>query len=79
MQTDPNWSNFFYNPTTGRISLLDFGATRQYSEMFVDKYLRVIMAAVSRDKELILKTSLDLGMLTGFESKVETCDFFLTL
>ena len=30
MQTDPNWANFLYNPETGQLGLLDFGATRHY-------------------------------------------------
>uniref|UniRef100_A0A673LU51 Atypical kinase COQ8A, mitochondrial n=1 Tax=Sinocyclocheilus rhinocerous TaxID=307959 RepID=A0A673LU51_9TELE len=33
MQTDPNWSNFFYDPQTHRVALLDFGATRGFDEI----------------------------------------------
>lgn len=58
MQTDPNWTNFFFNRTDEKvcrtrapslrqqIELLDFGATRTYSTAFVDSYLRVLLAAV---------------------------------
>ena len=28
MQTDPNFANYRYQPTTGKLVLLDFGATR---------------------------------------------------
>ena len=42
MQTDPNWSNFFYNHDTGKIYLLDFGASREYSKKFVDNYMKVL-------------------------------------
>ncbi|KAK3092784.1 hypothetical protein FSP39_007192 [Pinctada imbricata] len=70
MQTDPNWANFFYNPETGRLSLLDFGATRKFHAEFVDKYIMIIKAAADMDREGILKWSKDIGYLTGYESKV---------
>lgn len=69
MQTDPNWSNFFFNKYTNKIYLLDFGATRDYSNDFVDKYIRVIHAAAQNDREGILKWSRELGFLTGYETK----------
>ena len=31
VQTDPNFANYRYQPASGRIQLLDFGATREYS------------------------------------------------
>jgi predicted unusual protein kinase regulating ubiquinone biosynthesis (AarF/ABC1/UbiB family) len=31
VQTDPNFANYLYQPKTGRIQLLDFGATRTYT------------------------------------------------
>uniref|UniRef100_A0A8C2JBX4 Coenzyme Q8B n=1 Tax=Cyprinus carpio TaxID=7962 RepID=A0A8C2JBX4_CYPCA len=39
MQTDPNWSNFFYNSEQNKIFLLDFGACRDYPESFTDHYI----------------------------------------
>ncbi|XP_045184987.2 atypical kinase COQ8B, mitochondrial-like [Mercenaria mercenaria] len=69
MQTDPNWSNFFYNPETEKIVLLDFGATREFSTKFVDGYIRIIKAASDNDRDGVLKYSQDLGFLTGYESK----------
>ena len=41
MQTDPNWSNFFYDKERKKIHLLDFGASREYPKSFVDKYIKV--------------------------------------
>ncbi|KAL3318218.1 putative aarF domain-containing protein kinase 4 [Cichlidogyrus casuarinus] len=70
MQTDPNWSNFLYNPKTGKIALLDFGASRKFDKAFVDDYIKVIHAAAIGDKESILEHSKKLGFLTGYESKV---------
>lgn len=43
MQTDPNWSNFFYNTETKKIALLDFGASREYSKDFTDLYIKVVL------------------------------------
>uniref|UniRef100_A0A8B9GU54 ABC1 atypical kinase-like domain-containing protein n=1 Tax=Astyanax mexicanus TaxID=7994 RepID=A0A8B9GU54_ASTMX len=42
MQTDPNWSNFFYNAEEKKIYLLDFGACREYPESFTDDYIEVL-------------------------------------
>ncbi|CAH8474757.1 unnamed protein product [Schistosoma turkestanicum] len=70
MQTDPNWSNFLYNPQTGKIVLLDFGASREYSKSFVDTYIRLIHASAEHDEKTILELSKDLGFLTGYETKL---------
>lgn len=70
MQTDPNWSNFFYNPTTSTLVLLDFGATREYSKEFIDKYIEIIKAASERDTEKVLTMSRQMKFLTGYETKV---------
>jgi UPI00016E0F9B related cluster len=70
MQTDPNWSNFLYEPQRDIIHLLDFGASRTFSDEFVGKYLDVIDAAAKQDREKVLTTSQDLKFLTGYESKL---------
>ncbi|CAG5136898.1 unnamed protein product, partial [Candidula unifasciata] len=70
MQTDPNWANFFYNPATDKLILLDFGASREFSKTFVQKYIRVIKAAADRDRQKVLLGSRELGFLTGYETKV---------
>jgi aarF domain-containing kinase len=70
MQTDPNWSNFFFNKNTNKIYLLDFSATREYSARFVDKYIRIIRSAADGDREGVVKWSRELKFLTGFETKM---------
>ncbi|XP_074601714.1 ubiquinone biosynthesis protein COQ8, mitochondrial [Brevipalpus obovatus] len=70
MQTDPNWSNFFYDPPNDIINLLDFGATREFSQSFVDKYKKVIHSAALQDREGVTQASKELGFLTGHESKI---------
>ncbi|GAB5031577.1 atypical abc1 abc1-a protein kinase [Nannochloropsis oceanica] len=68
MQTDPNWSNFLYNQDTGKLSLLDFGASRNYDKKFVDKYLGLVWSAANQDTTRLMEVSRQLGFLTGDES-----------
>jgi aarF domain-containing kinase len=69
MQTDPNWSNFFYNTEEDRICLLDFGASREYPKMFTDHYLKVVHGSIMEDRERVLESSKAMAFLTGYESK----------
>uniref|UniRef100_A0A3P9IPZ0 Coenzyme Q8B n=1 Tax=Oryzias latipes TaxID=8090 RepID=A0A3P9IPZ0_ORYLA len=69
MQTDPNWSNFFYNSETNKVILLDFGACRSYPEAFTDDYIQVVYAASVGDRDTVLSKSKDLKFLTGLETK----------
>ncbi|KAF5896870.1 aarF domain-containing protein kinase 4-like, partial [Clarias magur] len=69
MQTDPNWSNFFYNAEEDKVYLLDFGACREYPESFTDDYIEVVHAASVGDRDRVLQKSKDLKFLTGFETK----------
>uniref|UniRef100_A0A8C9ZAJ1 Atypical kinase COQ8A, mitochondrial n=1 Tax=Sander lucioperca TaxID=283035 RepID=A0A8C9ZAJ1_SANLU len=69
MQTDPNWSNFFFDPQTHKVALLDFGATRGFDKSFTDAYIEIINAAANRNSEGVLQRSRDMKFLTGYESK----------
>ncbi|KAI8361756.1 ABC1 family-domain-containing protein [Blakeslea trispora] len=68
MQTDPNWSNFFYNKN--QVELLDFGACREYSKDFLDLYGRILMSAARNDREGVWEYSRALGFVTGYETEV---------
>jgi aarF domain-containing kinase len=68
MQTDPNWGNFLYNVGTRQTTLIDFGATREYSKEFVDGYLRIVWASANRDEETLMAQSRRMGFLTGEEN-----------
>ncbi|XP_070621020.1 atypical kinase COQ8B, mitochondrial isoform X2 [Erythrolamprus reginae] len=70
MQTDPNWANFFYDSERHKVTLLDFGASRDFRKDFTDHYIEVVRAAADGDREKVLQKSKDLGFLTGFESQV---------
>ena len=69
MQTDPNWTNFFYNTASQKIELLDFGASRDYPDEFVDPYINVLIAASQNNRPVIRDLSIELGYLTGGESQ----------
>ncbi|XP_020787380.1 atypical kinase COQ8A, mitochondrial [Boleophthalmus pectinirostris] len=69
MQTDPNWSNFFFDPETHKVALLDFGACRGFDKSFTDTYIEVIKAAADQDRDLVLHKSREMKFLTGFETK----------
>jgi len=69
MQTDPNWTNFLYNAETAKLELLDFGASREYPETFIRLYVRLLHAASRGNKEAIRDLSVELGYLTGHESR----------
>lgn len=78
MQTDPNWTNFLYDRSSGgggaaaaapRLQLLDFGASRAFPQRFVEPYVRLLVAASTRDRDACRDLSIELGYLTGAESK----------
>ncbi|EME43342.1 hypothetical protein DOTSEDRAFT_72680 [Dothistroma septosporum NZE10] len=69
MQTDPNWTNFLYNRETRKLELLDFGASREFPDNFVEPYVELLIAASRNDREACRDLSLQLGYLTGQESK----------
>ncbi|KAK3350999.1 putative abc1 protein precursor [Neurospora tetraspora] len=69
MQTDPNWTNFLYNPAMNRLELLDFGASREYPEEFISLYVRLLEAASRGDRPAVKSLSEELGYLTGHESR----------
>ncbi|XP_016050179.1 atypical kinase COQ8B, mitochondrial isoform X1 [Erinaceus europaeus] len=69
MQTDPNWANFLYDASSHQVTLLDFGASRDFGTEFTDHYIEVVMAAANGDRDRVLQKSKDLRFLTGFETK----------
>ncbi|KAL7949158.1 ABC1 family domain-containing protein [Trichoderma barbatum] len=69
MQTDPNWTNFLYNAETNKLELLDFGASREFPEIFISQYVQLLESASRSDREGVKKFSEGLGYLTGHESR----------
>ncbi|XP_004459036.1 atypical kinase COQ8B, mitochondrial isoform X1 [Dasypus novemcinctus] len=69
MQTDPNWANFLYDASSHQVTLLDFGASREFGTEFTDHYIEVVKAAADGNRDRVLQKSQDLKFLTGFETK----------
>jgi predicted unusual protein kinase regulating ubiquinone biosynthesis (AarF/ABC1/UbiB family) len=70
VQTDPNFANYRYDADTGRIGLLDFGASRAYPPERMEG-LRRLMAAAWRDEIDAVETeALALGYLVEGDSPV---------
>ena len=63
MQTDPNFANYLYAPATGRIVLLDFGATRAFPEDFVALYRRLLRAGMEGDRAGMNQAARNIGFL----------------
>ena len=68
MQTDPNWTNFLYNRDSQKLELLDFGASRDFPDKFVEPYVSLLIAASKNDRQSCKDLSIQLGYLTGNES-----------
>ncbi|KAK4152946.1 nuclear protein Es2-domain-containing protein [Chaetomidium leptoderma] len=69
MQTDPNWTNFLFNPATNKLELLDFGASREFPDAFIARYVQLLDAASCADRGRVKTLSEQLGYLTGHESR----------
>jgi predicted unusual protein kinase regulating ubiquinone biosynthesis (AarF/ABC1/UbiB family) len=63
MQTDPNFANFRYQPETGRIVLLDFGAVRPVDAATADGYRRLLMAGLDGDRDGAREAAVEAGFL----------------
>ena len=65
MQTDPNFANYRYEPGAGQMILLDFGATRAFTDGFVDRYRRLMRAGIDGDRAGVRAAALAIGILSG--------------
>ncbi len=63
MQTDPNFANYLLDRYSGRIVLLDFGSTREFSSEFVDNYANIARALVAEDRKGVRRAAIDIGYL----------------
>lgn len=61
IQTDPNFANFRYQPASGRLVLLDFGATRSIPVELTAKLRELLAASLARDKARQRRAMLDIG------------------
>lgn len=63
MQTDPNFANFRWQPDTGSLVLLDFGATRVVPVQTVESYRALLAAGLAHDRDGIREIAVETGFL----------------
>ncbi|KAF7781656.1 hypothetical protein PRUB_b0954 [Pseudoalteromonas rubra] len=61
IQTDPNLANYQYNPDTGQIILLDFGATRVISPALSQSYKALLLAGAEGNREALKEAACEIG------------------
>ena len=63
MQTDPNFANYRWQPDSGTLVLLDFGATREIPAGTVASYRDLIDAGLAHDRDRIREIAVATGFL----------------
>ena len=63
MQTDPNFANYRYQPATGKLVLLDFGATRTVSAPTAAAYRNLLTAGLSGNRNAARDAAVEAGFL----------------
>ncbi|MBB5712042.1 putative unusual protein kinase regulating ubiquinone biosynthesis (AarF/ABC1/UbiB family) [Sphingomonas xinjiangensis] len=63
MQTDPNFANYRWQPPSGALVLLDFGAARQVPASTAAAYKRLIQAGLRRDRDQIRAVAVETGFI----------------
>jgi predicted unusual protein kinase regulating ubiquinone biosynthesis (AarF/ABC1/UbiB family) len=64
VQTDPNFANYRYDPTTDRLGLLDFGATRVYPPARLTQLRSLLAAAATKDAQAVEDAAQAAGYLS---------------
>jgi len=63
MQTDPNFANYRFQLDSGRLVLLDFGASRAVGEETANAYRRLLQAGLDQNREQIRDAAVAAGFL----------------
>ena len=63
MQTDPNFANYRFQPDTGRLVLLDFGAARDVDPATAQGYRSLLSAGLSGDRDAVREAARAAGFL----------------
>lgn len=69
MQTDPNFANYRYQRDSGRIVLLDFGATRPIDPAVQSAYRSLLSAALEGDREAVINASVEAGFMNALTAR----------
>lgn len=68
MQTDPNFANYFYQPASGRVVLLDFGATKRFGAAFAANFARITRAVIDGDRDAVARECVRIGYSAADDS-----------
>ena len=70
VQTDPNYGNFLLNNFADHIEivLLDFGATKEYSKDFINKYITLLNLVSKKDKKSLYMHAINFVIIDKRES-----------
>ena len=63
MQTDPNFANYRYQRDTGKLVLLDFGATRAVRPETAAGYRALLAAALAGERDAVRSAAISAGLL----------------
>jgi predicted unusual protein kinase regulating ubiquinone biosynthesis (AarF/ABC1/UbiB family) len=63
MQTDPNFANYRYQPATGKLVLLDFGATRAVEPDTAAGYRALLVSGMAGDRDAVREAAVAAGFL----------------
>ena len=63
IQTDPNYANFLFNEKTGKIILLDFGATISVSPEISFKFKNLLLETMRSNRKESEEALVDLGIV----------------
>ncbi len=63
MQTDPNFANYRIEPETGKLVLLDFGATRDVAPAVAESYRGLLAAGLAEDRDAVRAAALNAGFI----------------
>ena len=69
MQTDPNFANYLYQPASGRVALLDFGATQRFDPQFVANYARITRSVIHGNRSAVARDAVRMGYAGAEHSK----------
>lgn len=79
IQTDPNFANYQYDSDRKKLILLDFGATREYSESIASAYRSLMQGAIEKNRQAIDQAAKDIGFFQDYiqdEQREAVLDLF---
>ena len=63
IQSDPNFANYRFQPGTGKLVLLDFGAARKIDPAIANGYKKLIVAALAGDSDTVREEATAAGFI----------------